>query len=536
MTNPLHEIGSPETAWTTVNTRENFPGVATPLGWTFWRDPLELGMKGAFCDLGVLPRRAVTVPESVDDRFSAAVFGRFAANIDCLRRAADLMPGTSGDALEEQLLGSVRPGVESHPSMRRYPIIAGKMGWTVLRLPARIRRLRADTDRWWRTVTAPGGIPDPAAARKVLLEAAQRFEDVMCPHSIVTLLGTGIFDQISEIATASGNSSLSTSLITGFGDVEEAKSAGQLWEVSRGERSLSEFVADHGYHGPVEAEISSRSWREDPTPLQRLVTTYRGLPESSSPLARAERQREERATAERSVFAGLGALDRRKARMVLNIARRYIPLREVGKAAFVQTVDAARAAARVIGADLVTRGLLRSAADMYYLTFDEITGELPVDCLARVDERRAIYNEFVALELPDQWVGVPVAQPSRAAEPEDVTEVRGMPVSVGTVEGIARVVHDADAGDLEDGEILVCATTDPSWASCFLVAGAVVIDIGGPLSHGAIVAREMGIPCVINTGNGTRAIKTGDRLLVDGSTGLVQIRERAAENAVQEVG
>jgi pyruvate,water dikinase len=108
-------------------------------------------------------------------------------------------------------------------------------------------------------------------------------------------------------------------------------------------------------------------------------------------------------------------------------------------------------------------------------------------------------------------------------------------VSAGTVEGIARVVHDADAGDLEDGEILVCATTDPSWASCFLVAGAVVIDIGGPLSHGAIVAREMGIPCVINTGNGTRAIKTGDRLRVDGSTGLVVIQERAAGSVVQEV-
>lgn len=126
--NPLHEVGGPATAWTTVNTRENFPGVATPLGWTFWRDPLERGLKGAFCDLGVLPRAAVTVPASVDDRFSAAVFGRFAANVDCLRRAADLMPGTSGEALEEQLLGSVRPGVESHPSKRRYPVIALKIG------------------------------------------------------------------------------------------------------------------------------------------------------------------------------------------------------------------------------------------------------------------------------------------------------------------------------------------------------------------------------------------------------------------------
>jgi hypothetical protein len=95
---------------------------------------------------------------------------------------------------------------------------------------------------------------------------------------------------------------------------------------------------------------------------------------------------------------------------------------------------------------------------VYYLTFDELTGELPADCRACVDERRAVYNEYLALVLPDQWVGVPAAQHSRAAE-RDVAEVRGMPVSAGTVEGIARVVHDADAGDLEAGEILVCATT-----------------------------------------------------------------------------
>ena len=369
MTDPLHEVGSPDLAWTTVNTRENFPGVATPLGWTFWRDPLELGMKGAFCDLGVLPRSAVRVPESVDDRFSAAVFGRFAANIDSLRRCADLMPGTSGDALEEQLLGSVRPGVQSQTSRRRYPVIAAKMGRTVVRLPRRIRRLRAETDQWWRQVTAPGGIPDGAAARRVLQDAAGRFEDIMCPHAIVTLLGTGIFDEISKLAAASGRAGLETSLITGYGDMEEAKAAAQLWEVSRNRRTLEEFVADHGYHGPVEAEISSRSWREDRTPLERLVKTYEGMAESAAPPARAAHQTGEREAAEQAVLGGLGPMGRRKAALLLRIARRYIPLREVGKAAFVQTIDAARAASRVIGRELADAGTLETPEDVYFLTF-----------------------------------------------------------------------------------------------------------------------------------------------------------------------
>ncbi|WP_245818874.1 PEP-utilizing enzyme [Haloechinothrix alba] len=357
-----------------------------------------------------------------------------------------------------------------------------------------------------------------------MIDAARRFERVMCPHSIVTLLGTGIFDEISKIADSSGNPGIATSLITGFGDVEEAKSANELWEVSRGVLSLEDFLERHGYHAPVEAEISSRSWREDPTPVRRLAETYDGLADSSSPTARASRQVQEREEAERRVFAGLGALGRLRASLVLKIAKRYIPLREVGKAAFVQTIDGARAAARVIGADLEARGMVSSADDVYYLTVDEVIRELPNDVEAVVQQRRAIYDEYRQLTLPDQWVGSPTPVSNRAAEEPD-SEVSGMPVSPGVVEGKARVIHDADATELEDGEVLVCATTDPSWASLFLVASAVVIDIGGPLSHGAIVAREMGIPCVINTGNGTRVIKTGDKLRVNGSDGAIELLE-----------
>jgi pyruvate,water dikinase len=103
-----------------------------------------------------------------------------------------------------------------------------------------------------------------------------------------------------------------------------------------------------------------------------------------------------------------------------------------------------------------------------------------------------------------------------------------MAVSPGEVEGRARVVMDPDAGiEIEPGEVLVCQTTDPSWASYFLVASALVIDIGGAMSHGAIVARELGIPCVINTRTGTSAISPGDLLRVDGGSGKVEVLERA---------
>jgi phosphoenolpyruvate synthase/pyruvate phosphate dikinase len=114
---------------------------------------------------------------------------------------------------------------------------------------------------------------------------------------------------------------------------------------------------------------------------------------------------------------------------------------------------------------------------------------------------------------------------SDAAQTGD--EIAGLAVSPGVVEGRARVVLDAATSELEPGEVLVCETTDPSWASLFLVASALVIDIGGALSHGAIVARELGVPCVINTRVGTRRLRTGDLLRVDGDAGMVTVLEAA---------
>jgi pyruvate,water dikinase len=108
------------------------------------------------------------------------------------------------------------------------------------------------------------------------------------------------------------------------------------------------------------------------------------------------------------------------------------------------------------------------------------------------------------------------------------TGITGVGAGTGTVEGLARVITDPAAAEpVEDGEILVCPVTDPSWVSLMAIASALVIDIGGTASHGAVIARELGVPCVINTLTGTRDLRTGDRIRVDGDHGTVEILERA---------
>ena len=149
------------------------------------------------------------------------------------------------------------------------------------------------------------------------------------------------------------------------------------------------------------------------------------------------------------------------------------------------------------------------------------------DAVALRRERR---DEYLKVKLPDSWTGQPEAIPITASEAAAAgSEITGLAVSPGVVEGRARVVLDPLAGDpLEPGEILVCETTDPSWTSLFLVAAGLVIDVGGPLSHGAILARELGVPCVINSRVGTAVLRTGDLLRVDGDAGRVEVLRSAS--------
>jgi phosphohistidine swiveling domain-containing protein len=173
--------------------------------------------------------------------------------------------------------------------------------------------------------------------------------------------------------------------------------------------------------------------------------------------------------------------------------------------------------------------VLDDAEDVFFLTLDELLADPHGDRGDVIAERRTLYTRYRSLDLPPTWQGNPTPVPLNGGErpTERVDVVSGMGVSPGIAEGTVRVVHDADsdqADDFEPGDILVCRLTDPSWAPLLSVAAAVVIDIGGSLSHGAIVARELGIPCVINTVDGSRRLRTGDRVTVDGGAGSVRVQ------------
>jgi pyruvate,water dikinase len=304
-----------------------------------------------------------------------------------------------------------------------------------------------------------------------------------------------------------------------------------LWQASRGRIGLDQVVANHGFHAPLEGELSTRVWREDDLALRRMVEQYSRLDDGDDPLrGDAAREAEHEAIVRRAVAASPW-WQRRLVRGTITLARRNMPLRGVAKCSFLQGFDVIRACARRLGDLLAADGLIERADDVFYLTMPELTGGIPAEARTLISGRRARRAEYQQVTIPGDWQGMPPTQPLRSGDDDPavdpVDRVTGIGVSPGVVEGRVRVVTEPDFTDIEPGEILVAPTTDPSWSSIMFISAALVVDIGGLLSHAAVVAREMGVPCVANTRTGTRALRTGDLVRVDGGSGLVVVLERA---------
>ena len=522
-----HPKCDPAVAWTSGNVAEAFPGVCTPLGFSFMHAPVELALRGAFRDIGVFTEAQVRVPERIEQQFWTVFAGRAAANMDQFRALADLTPGTSASAVEQQLFGYVRPGTVDRNSYRRYPVIA-------LRAPLVVARLGRTHDdyvarlRRWRLDSLPDmESADVDACLAVLAEARRRFATIMRLHFLATFVGNGVVDRLAETVPSRAEPGLAAKLLSGVGS-DENEVAGDLWELAHGRLDQEVFLDRHGYHGPQEGQLDSTSWRENPALLTPRLRDYRAMGQDNpnAPSRRGERARAQRLRAQQLVMATLSAPRRLELRLLLRLAGRFLALREQGKAGYLITFDLARSAARRLGGLLAERGILADGADVFFLSYPELIETPPQRAMELVTDRRARHLERKHQRLPETWTGVPepisLADVGRTDAATGST-IQGLGACGGVVEGRARVIIDPEQTDLAEGDVLVCEATDPSWVSLFVVAAAVVTDLGGMLSHGAIVAREMNIPCVVGTRIASRAIADGQRVRVDGDRGLVEL-------------
>ena len=217
------------------------------------------------------------------------------------------------------------------------------------------------------------------------------------------------------------------------------------------------------------------------------------------------------------------------ARAAARRMRALVGLRETPKFVIIRLFGLMRDALLTKGAHLADSGMLACRDDVFYLRMRELEalamGEQR-DWVALVRaRRRAVEQEKRRRQIPRLLLSTGEAYYGgvAAVDVQEPDVLVGSPVSPGVAEGVVRVVLDPRSTRLVPGEILVCPGTDPSWTPLFLVAGGLVMEVGGMMTHGAVVAREYGIPAVVGVHEATHRLRTGQRVRVDGSRGQVAL-------------
>jgi len=301
------------------------------------------------------------------------------------------------------------------------------------------------------------------------------------------------------------------------------------------QEGLADFLYHYGHRGVAEIDLGLPRWSENPTHILGVLANYLQVQdEVLTPDAQFRRGAQEA----EAMVAELTRRAMRKGRLrgllvafFLKRARALAGLREMPKFCLILLLAYMREVLQSIGKELGEAGRLESSEDIFFLTLQEahkaLAGE---DMRDLVRERRAIYERELQRRHVPRVLLSDGTEPTPAATDSAGSQrmLRGTPASPGCITGRARVILNPTGAYLEPGEILVAPSTDPGWTPLFLTAGGLVMEMGGAISHGAVVAREYGIPAVVGVPGATERITTGQRITVDGAAGTVMIEETAS--------
>lgn len=316
--------------------------------------------------------------------------------------------------------------------------------------------------------------------------------------------------------------------------------------------SLHEFLYDFGWRSDAVYDLADAPWREDPSIPLGNIARYVGMPDSDDPRIQYERAVKLREELTEKVRTALADQPERLAKFeeLYDAARFAYPLTE-DHAFYIDQMGVVlfRRFVLAVGERLAAKGAIATRDDVFLLHAGEVADALANGTnYASTAAARGAEMAAAATVTPPGAVGTPPPPPEPggfvdpfmdalvgrllgikppSGEPEDPTMIDGVAGSPGVYRGVARVVRSLEeAGDLEDGEVMVCEMTLPPWVPMFSIAGAVVADVGGVMSHCAIVAREFNIPAVVGSVNGTDRITTGQIVTVDGTSGNVYLDGR----------
>ena len=551
--------------YTRGNTGEVYPNVITPLCGSVVKGPIANGQERVFVEMGAV------VPGDVTETDCAVLTGCFGgylyANLSIGRLMGARAPGMKPTDVDTQMFGT-----NDAPPYRRQP------GDRNLRGTARLGRLMLRVirgpDFGWlleerREVMAwSASRPDARGATEAELletvdQGSARLPALMRSLVLASALGGAAAALVDRLAGGADPEAKAKTAV-GVGDVDSAGPAAQLWALAQlatatpalaaafdgggaiNERvrqlgdeagpfrgALAAFLDRYGARGPDEWELASDSWGTDPDIALAAVERLRHS-RAPDPVEVLTRLAGERADAIDAVATAAPRPVRRLFRGAAQTVADGAAGRERAKGTIIEAMYPMRLALFELVRRAQDAGGPSDRLDCWLVTRDELPafvskpGDFADVIAARRDRRELLQSRippFVfegTIPDPGEWPLRTASASVRSAEGGD--QLQGLGVSPGVARGAARVVRDpADPGTLEPGDVLVAPITDPAWTPLFLVASAVVVEVGANMSHAAIVARELGIPAVVGVDHATERLRDGASIEVDGTRGSVTV-------------
>jgi phosphoenolpyruvate synthase/pyruvate phosphate dikinase len=551
--------------FTLSNISEVLPGVLTPMSISDI-DCLDYGFVKTNTDLGLMkhikPMKELT--------FLDIFYGRCHLNLSVVKAMLAQLPGANIKEFDRRDTGEGDKGLY-RPTPRNLIILPGiiaRLFYYAVIIP---KEAKALGDEYEERIAEAKKIDYEKASYGEIFdrieESRGKLFKAMAIHIMISQLAVTYFDFLCKITAKwldDDKGMLAARLVTGLQSLESARPSRHIWDLSRmikgSERlrsifesnepgdilglleedaspqaeefldSLQSFLDSFGYRGIFESEAMMLNWDEDPSYLFAAIKNYLDAADDNSPRNIASRQEKEREQAVQEAMSRLKRSQRYTLRYIIKQAQTFISLREYMKSILVKGLTHGKKVFRVVSRRMVEQGLLQEPDDIYFLTSREVevlakgrAENIAVEEL--VTRRRKEYERNLTVTLPEHSKGRPrPLTPQELEIKEEVETLSGIGVSPGKVTGKARVITDPlRNAEIRPGEILVAPVTDAAWTPLFVTASATVVEVGGALSHGSIVAREFGIPCVVNASAATRVIKTGQIITVDGSQGRVYL-------------
>ena len=295
--------------------------------------------------------------------------------------------------------------------------------------------------------------------------------------------------------------------------------------------AIDAYLNKYGMRCAGEIDITKTRWREKPTTLVPIILSNIKNLEPNAGIRKFEQGRQEALKKEQELLDLLrqkpdGEQKAKESKRMIGLIRNFIGYREYPKYGMISRYFVYKQALLKEAEKLVEAGVIYEKDDIYYLTFEEFrevvrTNRLDYQVISKRKDEFKLYEKLNPPRVITSDGEIIAGEYKRENLPAEA--IVGLPVSSGVIEGRARVILIMEDADLEDGDILVTSFTDPSWTPLFVSIKGLVTEVGGLMTHGAVIAREYGLPAVVGVENATKLIKDGQSIRVNGTDGYVEI-------------